>query len=103
MSSKSNVRRLPVISSFHIPISHRRYQNRAAAVYDMTIDCHDIETICHIHRLSQAVIQQDLNGNLEYLQSKLNLNNRQDIKKRFVKILKEIHEDNIQPALGRRD
>lgn len=100
MSLKSNVRRLPVISSFHIPISHRRYQNRAAAVYDMTIDCHDIETICHIHRLSQSVILQDLNGNLQYLQSKLNLNNRNEIKKRFVKILKEIENDNIHPALG---
>nr|ACI90400.1 hypothetical protein [Philodina roseola] len=100
MSLKANVRRLPVISSFHIPVSHRRFQNRAAAVYDMTIDCHDIETICHIHRLSQSVVLQDLNGNLEYLQSRLNLTNRNDIKKRFLKIIKEIQEDNIQPTLA---
>lgn len=101
MPLKSNVRRLPTLSSFHIPVSHRRYQNRAAAVYDMSIDCHDMETVCHIHRLSQSIIVQDWKGNFDYLQSKLNLSNRKDVRKRFLKILKEIQEDNIPPTLGR--
>ena len=100
MSLKSNVRRLPTLSSLHIPVSHRRYQNRAAAVYDMSIDCHDMGTVCHIHRLSESIIVQDWKGNFDYLQSKLNLSNRKEIRKRFLKIIKEIQEDNIQPTLG---
>jgi hypothetical protein len=102
MSIKSNVRKLPTLCSLHIPISHRRFQNRAAAVYDMSIDCHDIETICHIHRLSETIILQDWKGNFDYLQSKLNLNDRKDIKKRFLTIMKEIQHDNIQPTLGKK-
>ncbi|CAF2583588.1 unnamed protein product [Rotaria sp. Silwood2] len=69
MSIKSNVRKLPILSSLHIPISYRRYQNRAAAVYDISINCHDIETICHIHRLSKIIILQDWKGNFDYLQN----------------------------------
>lgn len=102
MSNKFNVRKLPVLSSIHIPISHRRFQNRAAAVYDMSIDCHDIETICHIHRLSESIILQDWKGNFDYLKTKLNLTNRKDIEKRFLTIMKEIQQDNIQPTLGKR-
>jgi len=102
MSIKSNVRKLPILSSIHIPLSHRRFQNRAAAVYDMSIDCHDIETICHIHRLSESIILQDWKGNIDYLQTKLKLNNRTDIKKRFLTIMKEIQHDNIQPTLGKQ-
>jgi hypothetical protein len=102
MSVKSNIRKLPILSSLHIPISHRRYQNRAAAVYDMSIDCHDIETICHVHRLSESIILQDWKGDFDYLQNRLNLNNRKDIQKRFLKIIKEIDEDNIQPPLGKK-
>jgi hypothetical protein len=101
MSIKSNVRKLPTLSSIHIPISHRRFQNRAAAVYDMSIDCHDIETICHIHRLSESIILQDWKGNFDYLKTKLNLNDRKDIKKRFLIIMKEIEDENIQPTLGK--
>ena len=101
MSLKSTVRKLPILSSLHIPISHRRYQNRAAAVYDMSIDCHDIETICHIHRLSESIILQDWKGNFDYLKNKLNLTNQKDIKKRFLTIMKEIEDDNIQPTLGK--
>ncbi|CAF3480109.1 unnamed protein product [Rotaria sordida] len=100
MSINSNVRKLPILSSSHIPISYRRYQNRAAAVYDMSVNCYDIETICHIHRLSKIIILQDWKGNFDYLQSKLNLNNRNDIKQRFLKIMKEIEHDNIQPTLA---
>jgi hypothetical protein len=103
MSNKSNVRKLPTLCSLHIPISHRRFQNRAAAVYDMSIDCHDIETICHIHRLSESIILQDWKGNFDYLQKKLNLNNRKDIQKRFLTIMKEIEHDNIQPTLGKEN
>ena len=102
MSLKSTVRKLPTLSSFHIPISHRRYQNRAAAVYDMTLDCHDIETVCHIHRLAASTVLQDWKGDRDYLQSKLNLANRPEIKKRFQRILKEVQHDNIQPTLGKR-
>jgi hypothetical protein len=103
MSNKFNVRKLSTLcSSIHIPISHRRFQNRAAAVYDMSIDCYDIETICHIHRLSESIIIQDWKGNFNYLQTKLNLNNRKDIEKRFLTIMKEIQQDNIQPTLGRK-
>jgi len=101
MSTKSTVRKLPMLSSFHIPISHRRYQNRAAAVYDISIDCHDIETICHIHRLSDTILLQDWKGNFDYLQTKLNLKNRKDIEKQFQIIMKEIQQDNIQPTLGK--
>lgn len=101
MSTKSTVRKLPMLSSFHIPISHRRYQNRAAAVYDISIDCHDIETICHIHRLSDTIVLQDWKGNFDYLQTKLNLKNRKDIEKQFQIIMKEIQQDNIQPTLGK--
>ena len=90
-----------MLSSFHIPISHRRYQNRAAAVYDISIDCHDIETICHIHRLSDTILLQDWKGNFDYLQTKLNLKNRKDIEKQFQIIMKEIQQDNIQPTLGK--
>ncbi|CAF4181468.1 unnamed protein product [Rotaria sp. Silwood2] len=100
MSIKSNVRKLPILSSLHIPISYRRYQNRAAAVYDISINCHDIETICHIHRLSKIIILQDWKGNFDYLQSKLNLNNRNDIKQRFLKIMKDIEHNKIQPTLA---
>ena len=103
MSLNSTVRKLPTLSSFHIPISHRRYQNRAAAVYDMTIDCHDIDTVCHIHRLSASTVLQDWKGDRDYLQGKLNLANRQEIKKRFQKILKEVQQDNIQPTLGKKE
>lgn len=103
MSLNSTVRKLPTLSSFHIPISHRRYQNRAAAVYDMTIDCHDIDTVCHIHRLSASTVLQDWKGDRDYLQGKLNLTNRQEIKKRFQKILKEVQQDNIQPTLGKKE
>ncbi|UJR28471.1 hypothetical protein I4U23_009710 [Adineta vaga] len=99
MSLKTNIRKLPTLS-LHIPLSHRRFQNRAAAVYDMSIDCHDIETICHIHRLSESIILQDWKGNMNYLQTKLNFNNQKDIRKRFLKIMKEIEEDNIQPTLA---
>lgn len=100
MPSKGKVRRLPIISSFHIPVSHRRYQNRAAAVYDMSIDCHDIDTVCHIHRLSQAVVLRDWKGDINYLKTKMNLSNRKEIKRRFRRVLKEIQEDEIQPTLG---
>ncbi len=102
MSNKSNVRKLPTLCSLHIPISHRRFQNRAAAVYDMSIDCHDIETICHIHRLSESIILQDWKGNYDYLKTKLNLNHRKDIQQRFLTIMKEIQQDNIQPTLGKQ-
>ncbi|CAF0757015.1 unnamed protein product [Rotaria sordida] len=80
MSINSNVRKLPILSSSHIPISYRRYQNRAAAVYDMSVNCYDIETICHIHRLSKIIILQDWKGNFDYLQ--------------------KIEHDNIQPTLA---
>ncbi|CAF1381354.1 unnamed protein product [Adineta steineri] len=100
MSIKTSVRKLPPHSSLHIPLSHRRFQNRAAAVYDMSIDCHDIETICHIHRLSESIIIQDWKGNFDYLKSKLNFNDRKDIKKRFLTIMKEIEHDHIQPTLA---
>jgi hypothetical protein len=104
MSNKYNVRKLSTLSSsIHIPLSHRRFQNRAAAVYDMSINCHDIETICHIHRLSQSIILQDWKGNFDYLQTKLNFNNRKDIEKRFLTIMKEIQQDNIQPTLGKKN
>jgi len=102
MSNKLNVRKLPILCSLHVPISHRRFQNRAAAVYDMSIDCHDIETVCHIHRLSESIILQDWKGNFDYLKTKLNLNNRKDIEKRFLTIMKEIEHDNIQPTLGKQ-
>ncbi|CAF3354335.1 unnamed protein product [Rotaria socialis] len=100
MSIKSTVRKLPTLSSVHMPISYRRYQNRAAAVYDMSINCHDIDTVCHIHRLSETIILQDWKGNIDYLKSKLNLNNRNDIKNRFLKTMKDIEENNIQPTLA---
>ncbi|CAM2704611.1 unnamed protein product [Rotaria socialis] len=80
MSIKSTVRKLPTLSSVHMPISYRRYQNRAAAVYDMSINCHDIDTVCHIHRLSETIILQDWKGNIDYL--------------------KNIEENNIQPTLA---
>ncbi|CAF1125951.1 unnamed protein product [Rotaria magnacalcarata] len=80
MSIKSSVRKLPTLSSVHLPISYRRYQNRAAAVYDMSINCHDIDTVCHIHRLSETIILQDWKGNIDYL--------------------KNIEENNIQPTLA---
>lgn len=100
MSVKSNVRKLPTLS-LHIPLSHRRFQNRAAAVFDMSIDCHDIETVCHIHRLPESIIVQDWKGSPEYLQAKLNFNDRKDIRKRFATIMKEIEHDHIQPTLGK--
>ncbi|CAF1040090.1 unnamed protein product [Rotaria sp. Silwood1] len=101
MSIKSNIRKLPILSSSsHIPISYQRYQNRAAAVYDMSINCHDIETICHIHRLSKIIILQDWKGNFDYLQNKLNLNNHNDIKQRFLNIMKDIEHNKIQPTLA---
>lgn len=103
MSKKSHVRKLPVLSSVHIPLSHRRFQNRAAAVYDMSIDCHDIGTVCHIHRLSESVIIQDWKGDFNYLKIKLNFQNRQDIQRRFELIMKEIQEDNMQPTLGKHN
>lgn len=102
MSNRSTVRKLPTLSSFHIPVSHRRFQNRAAAVYDMSIDCHDLETVCHIHRLPESILIQDWKGNFDYLQHKLNLTNRKDIEKRFGTIMKEINKDNIQPTLGKK-
>ncbi len=103
MSSKANVRKLTSLSACngHIPPSHQRYQNRAAAVYDMSIDCHDIKTICHVHRLSEATILQDWKGNTEYLQSKMDLSDTKEIKRRFVSIMKEIEEDDLQPTLGK--
>lgn len=100
MSIKSNIRKLPTHASVHIPFSYRRYQNRAAAVYDMSINCYDIDTICHIHRLSESIILQDWKGNYDYLTSKLNLNDRNDIKQRFLKIMQDI-EQNIQPTLSK--